>query len=168
MKKIILLFSILMGLNTHAAFIPTLCAMKIAGRCFTRTTIEADTFKILIAQAASTNNSCFFESISQTCYVVPADTQLRILAYVVDNPAGASNFYYTDDSIGTNTATVGTNPVYMMADTTVGYISANGGVTSITEYLADIVVPTGKYPNTNGVTTNNYTWTIFAIEESTL
>lgn len=144
------------------------CAMQVAGRCFKRSVFEADTFKILIAQASTTNNSGFFEGITQTNYVVPADTQLRILAMRVDAQGQSLNLYYSDDAITTNTATVGTNPVYLLNGTAATWSKAAVGTGGPVDFGVNIIIPTGKYPNINGVGGVVWQVTIFAVEESTL
>lgn len=139
------------------------CPFSLAGRCFTQS--QVNNMKIIRGSGSAAQNSNLTEGMTQTGYVVPADTQLRILSISHESSLTAGGFYYSDDDIGHGTATVGTNPVYMFNDGTAAQFVAVRSTGGPIEYITDLVVPTGKYPNWNGEGGANWSVTIIGIEE---
>lgn len=164
----LLISIILFSSTSFGAVIDDNCALKKGGRCFTKAQVDASTFKILKTWATTSGNGVFFEGMTQTGYQVPADTQLNIMVVMHENTASGGNIYYTDDDIGPSTATVGTNPVYLMDDGVNAQLTTQATVNRAVEMPVKIVVPTGKYINWNGATSGNWSVTIIGIEESTL
>lgn len=165
--KLLILLLMMVPAFTQAAYAPKNCALEIFGRCLSKAVVEDDSFKILHGYTTTSSNTNVHENFDAAGYVVPADTQFRIIGFILDHETASGNLYYTDDDIGERTATVGTNPVYFMADGTVGEagVSRSGGVTF---FIMNAVIPTGKYISWNGTGAANHTITVVGIEESTL
>lgn len=166
MKQFILFFSIsFFSIFGGSAVLAPDCALNIGGRCFTTQEVSSSSFKILKAQATTSSNSVFYEGINQTGYSVPTDKVLRILAIRTVTQASSGNIYYTDDDIGTRTATVGTNPVYVFNDGITGELNAQRGTGGALDYIVNIPIPENKYVNCNGNGAGDWSMFIYAIEE---
>lgn len=164
MKKLFL--SILLFASTSfGAVIDDNCKIKVGGRCFTNSQVNASTFKLLKCYGTTSSNCAFMEGIGQTGYSVPSSTQLRILALVIDHNNTGGSLWYSDDDIGPSTTSTGTNPVYMFNDGVNANLTNQAGIGSPNEFLMNIIIPTGKYLNWDGGTSGNWAATIIGIEE---